>query len=128
MKMGQGSYLGGSTIIGPGSSWFGQGESGKSKPSKLQRQQATRVAVKKKHKKKSLSAAKIISSPAEAQSRGLTRAEWLARAGSKVTSVEAQIVALKRKLKSLEATLISAQASRAMALKFETVQLSSAKE
>lgn len=71
---------------------------------------------------------KIINSPAEAQRRGLTRAEWIARAGSKVTSVEAQIVALNRKLKGLEATLILARASQAMALKFENVQLSPVKK
>jgi len=33
--MGRGSYLGGSTVIGPGSSWFGNGSPTKSRPLKI---------------------------------------------------------------------------------------------
>lgn len=79
--MGRGSYLGGSTVIGPRSGWFSKSRSRKKK----------RRKGKLKHTAAAISGRNLILSEREARKRGLTRQEWLQRMRSRSDDIRAEI-------------------------------------
>ncbi|WP_152608769.1 hypothetical protein [Croceibacterium mercuriale] len=101
-------------MIGPGSSWFSKPTAkGKGKPNLAQEGSEK----KKKRKARPLLAASssIITSAEEARKRGLTRQEWLVKAGKRLADVEAEIRHTEAKLIKLRKLLAEIQEEGARA-------------
>lgn len=116
--MGRGGYNGGSTIIGPGSSLFGYGKRRSVKTTSDETTGQVVIRAKKAGKPRpNRLPSDGIGSAAEAQSRGLTRAEWLSKADRRVSRVEALVDVARTRLCKLEAQLDAALIDRDKARK-----------
>lgn len=115
--MGGGSYLGGSTIIGPGSGWFSTGRRGKVKQAtdvdahERKRERATigkknAKAVRKAKPKKKEAAAQI----EPRKGNGLTIPERISRAAAMVGRIENEVRQAEKRLQKLRGQLLSAKA------------------
>ena len=102
--MGKGGYTGGSTIIHPGSSWFGKSSSQTAKKKKT-KPVAPPVSSKPRKKK-----SERVEPPLEKRSLGLTRAEIVTKTLKRVHLLEREIATAKRRLSALERDLVRAQA------------------
>lgn len=111
--MGRGGYNGGSTIVGPGSGWFGYGKPKQRKKAVSPAPPKPARSGKKGGKRnKALPTPREIRSAEEARKRGLTRAEWIARADKRVSAIEEQVRVARSRLRNLEGQLARALAER----------------